>query len=510
MATPHSLNFCVVPPKTFSYLGAPFCSCRKLIVSCSARKSSANGKVKPSRRTKSNEELCRDLLEFMSAVGLPKQSVPSIKELCQHGRKDLAYLVRRRGYKLMQALLLSALNDCTEVGNSERPPSETMESANTEESLAKQDIEISLGNESSEGVDHGEEFVEGVSSSFETTLKGCHSKQNPSLHMNLNLHLPKREDPPINPSLHEKAANFIQSGVLDTFEGTLSVGNNHSMRPLDLGFSVSSLNDDEGWRCAERKVEIDHQNSGLQDESSLLDMEIKPKLNKGCITSSEVTVDNNPNRNLSLGDCKYVDYDKELAVEADENDNLVEIDHLKEMLHQKELELFQLKKQIEKEKLKLASLQTKGKAEIVDAERIIAAKDAELLAAEESLCGLKEVPIEYQGVGEIVEVAGSFNGWHDRVKLDRQLSPETVQPTASRKPFLWSTVLWLYPGIYEIKFIVDGHWISTIDIIASHFGCCALPRLSKMLLWPHICVDSDWMPARMLITDYKMLLMLTE
>ncbi|KAH0451532.1 hypothetical protein IEQ34_018831 [Dendrobium chrysotoxum] len=24
---------------------------------------------------------------------------------------------------------------------------------------------------------------------------------------------------------------------------------------------------------------------------------------------------------------------------------------------------------------------------------------------------------------------------------------------------LWSTILWLYPGTYEIKFVVDGQWM---------------------------------------------------
>lgn len=29
-----------------------------------------------------------------------------------------------------------------------------------------------------------------------------------------------------------------------------------------------------------------------------------------------------------------------------------------------------------------------------------------------------------------------------------------------RKEKCWSTLLWLYPGTYEIKFIVDGQWIT--------------------------------------------------
>lgn len=39
-----------------------------------------------SRKVRSNADLCNDLREFISAVGLPQGHVPSLKELSQHGR----------------------------------------------------------------------------------------------------------------------------------------------------------------------------------------------------------------------------------------------------------------------------------------------------------------------------------------------------------------------------------------------------------------------------------------
>lgn len=35
---------------------------------------------------KSDQELCNDIREFVSAVGLPEGHLPSMKELSQHGR----------------------------------------------------------------------------------------------------------------------------------------------------------------------------------------------------------------------------------------------------------------------------------------------------------------------------------------------------------------------------------------------------------------------------------------
>uniref|UniRef100_A0A2K1XDI4 Uncharacterized protein n=1 Tax=Populus trichocarpa TaxID=3694 RepID=A0A2K1XDI4_POPTR len=78
------------------------------------------------------------------------------------------------------------------------------------------------------------------------------------------------------------------------------------------------------------------------------------------------------------------DVDQDLDVKISKKDNQIEINHLKSMPHQKELELSQLKEQIEKEKFALSASQTKAEREISKAQKLIWEKDAELLAAEES------------------------------------------------------------------------------------------------------------------------------
>ncbi|THU44936.1 hypothetical protein C4D60_Mb02t12630 [Musa balbisiana] len=251
---------------------------------CSGKKSSRRG-----RASKSNEELCHELREFNLAMGLPENRVPSMKELCENGRKDLANIVRRRGYKAITELLLN-----------------------------------------SNGESHSGKVLEGKQAS-------------------------------INGNLYETAGE---------------------------------------------------------------DTEL------------------------------YQDW----APKAHEQHNQNEINHLKGLLDQKEAELSQLKQQIENEKLALSNLHAKGMAELGDIQRTIAEKDAELHAAEENLDGLKEVHIDYWANGQTVEVTGSFNGWQHRVRLDLHPPSGQTNPPGLRKPLLWTTVLWLYPGVYEIKFIVDDHW----------------------------------------------------
>ncbi|KAK4367915.1 hypothetical protein RND71_011707 [Anisodus tanguticus] len=61
----------------------------------------------------------------------------------------------------------------------------------------------------------------------------------------------------------------------------------------------------------------------------------------------------------------------------------------------------------------------------------------------------KEVPLSWVGVAESVQVMGSFDGWSQ----GEQLSPEY---TGSYMHF--SATLFLRPGRYEIKFLIDGDW----------------------------------------------------
>uniref|UniRef100_A0A2K1XDI3 AMP-activated protein kinase glycogen-binding domain-containing protein n=1 Tax=Populus trichocarpa TaxID=3694 RepID=A0A2K1XDI3_POPTR len=54
-----------------------------------------------------------------------------------------------------------------------------------------------------------------------------------------------------------------------------------------------------------------------------------------------------------------------------------------------------------------------------------------------------QVEIQYCGNGELVEVAGSFNGWHRWIRLDPQPSSSIWDNFGSRKSRLWSAMLWL-------------------------------------------------------------------
>ncbi|KAJ8513307.1 hypothetical protein OPV22_003741 [Ensete ventricosum] len=315
-----------------------------------------SGKIfRGGRALRSAEELCHELREFISATGLAENRVPSMKELCENGRKDLANIVRRRGYKVVTELLLNS--------NGENPSDKISEGR--QRFIDAELYKTAGGQETKIHVSPYCTFRRS-NRSLERDLV----KSNGVVLTENNVQVCGNSESSVD-SLHIKAVKFRQTGELDTLEGE---------------------------------------------------------------------------------DCELY---HDLASEIYEQDNQNEINRLKILLHQKKMELSQLKQQIDDEKLALSSLHARATVELGDIKRIIAEKDAELHAAEGNLNGLKEVRIDSWANGQIVEVAGSFNGWQHRVRMDQHPSSKHINPPGYRKPMLWSTVLWLYPGVYEIKFITS-------------------------------------------------------
>ncbi|KOM35201.1 hypothetical protein LR48_Vigan02g135100 [Vigna angularis] len=221
-----------------------------------------------------------------------------------------------------------------------------------------------------------------------------------------------------NLSLKEKVAKFIQNGDLD---------------PVEDHVSGISIQDDPQESKENIESELDEyilpdsrppQDNNVMAHGNLLTSKLD--LSGPVDLDKPLWDDHLPHEVLTTH------FDKSADTETPKVQNESEINHLKYMLYQKELELSRLKEQIEKEKLALSILQTKAEAEISKARKLISEKDVELQFAEESLSGLKEVQIGFWGDGDIVEVAGSFNGWHHQIKLDPQPSTSAVDIGESR------------------------------------------------------------------------------
>lgn len=373
----------------------------------------------------SDAELGNALREFVASVGLPQDHVPSTKELSHHGRKDLANIVRRRGHKLIKELLAKSTNIAIYGFD-------TLKNYNGDSNENSECEETGQG----ENLNDTIEELTDVPLMDDDSAAGASlvAKHEPSFIPNEESHV--SGEPSI--TLQEKVENFMRFGQLDTVEDDMC-----GDLKLDDGSKMSNF--------GQSSVEGEPMTHSEGDSRYFpRDSNIKVGQNGSLLITRDFY--------SSAQGPQNIDFDNEVHIETGKMENEVEINRLKHMLRQKELELSKLKEEIEREKQELSILQTKAENEINKAQKLISEKSAELHAAEESLSGLMEAKIQYSGEGRMVEVAGSFNGWHQRIKMDPQPSSAIVDPIASRKPRLWSTTLWLYPGVYEIKFIVDGHW----------------------------------------------------
>ncbi|CAM6064718.1 unnamed protein product [Sphagnum tenellum] len=155
-----------------------------------------------------------------------------------------------------------------------------------------------------------------------------------------------------------------------------------------------------------------------------------------------------------------------------------ELDCIRAVLHAKEMENLRVTRDPEEVKALLALIHAKAAAELAQAKQQAAKKDRQLQMAEASLARSEnvlsiekwdslltpslyaQVHVEWWGKGHQVELAGSFNGWGHHLCLFPDLVSESPKHDrdGSRGAMMWAVDLWLYPGIYEIKFIVDGKW----------------------------------------------------
>ncbi|XP_022631369.1 uncharacterized protein LOC106777040 isoform X2 [Vigna radiata var. radiata] len=95
---------------------------------------------------------------------------------------------------------------------------------------------------------------------------------------------------------------------------------------------------------------------------------------------------------------------------------------------------------------KLAVLEGKMSLAIMDAHKVVEEKQTKISKAQKALQMLKTTCVVWPNNASEVLLTGSFDGWSNKRKMERLSSG------------IFSVSLQLYPGRYEMKFIVDGEW----------------------------------------------------
>ncbi|KAK1314553.1 hypothetical protein QJS10_CPA06g00161 [Acorus calamus] len=181
-------------------------------------------------------------------------------------------------------------------------------------------------------------------------------------------------------SLHLKASTFVQNGELDSAEVAPDVegsdvfdvsepiyGTSSPSDAVECDRSIGTVKPIQSRSLDDYKLSFKYDASG-SEISHILDCDIA--------ASEQVfsrTDYRHPRDDISSLEEQSNDFCDNLTSE-----------------HEKELELSQLKQQIEKEKIALDMLQVRADTEIGNVDRLISAKDVELKEIDENLSGMKE------------------------------------------------------------------------------------------------------------------------
>ncbi|MQL86056.1 hypothetical protein Taro_018593, partial [Colocasia esculenta] len=112
----------------------------------------------------------------------------------------------------------------------------------------------------------------------------------------------------------------------------------------------------------------------------------------------------------------------------------------------RETEIMNARDKLRSTKAKLAILEGKMALEIIEAQKTVDAKQERIGAAQRALRLLRTAYVIWPNSASQVLLAGSFDGWSSQRRMERSSTG------------MFSLYLKLYPGQYEIKFVVDGIW----------------------------------------------------
>ncbi|CAJ2647836.1 unnamed protein product [Trifolium pratense] len=132
-----------------------------------------------------------------------------------------------------------------------------------------------------------------------------------------------------------------------------------------------------------------------------------------------------------------------LTEQKNSSDNLEKLSDAWEF---QETEIMNAQARLRSLRAKLAVLEGKMTLAIMDAQKALDEKQKKIDHVHKALKLLKPTCVVWPNIASEVFLLGSFDGWSSQRKMEKSNTG------------IFSVYLQLYPGTYEIKFIVDGEW----------------------------------------------------
>ncbi|KAL1196243.1 PTST-like protein 2 [Cardamine amara subsp. amara] len=136
----------------------------------------------------------------------------------------------------------------------------------------------------------------------------------------------------------------------------------------------------------------------------------------------------------------------EVVTSKDSEINSGHLENIYDDWEYKENEIIHAQDKLRSTRAKLTVLEGKMAMAIIDAQRIVREKQRRIDHARRALRLLRTASIVWPNSASEVLLTGSFDGWSMQRKMKKAQNG------------VFSLSLKLYPGKYEIKFIVDGQW----------------------------------------------------
>ncbi|KAL2612115.1 hypothetical protein R1flu_023807 [Riccia fluitans] len=472
-------------------------------------KASAKSRRRSEGPSESDLKLVRELKEFINTFDLPPTEVPTTKELMRNGRQDLANAVRRRGYKTVAGLLGFALeveaagiysvdvakgiefrstaryvSEHGVLGNSS---GDVQQMSNTGDD--ESEVLVPVGGGGSRSLSPGilledsaksNGFASHTENDFRKSSAGTQALAPGVLSPEQVGHLgrtfrSKRGD-------HiQRQLNLVKGGgktfdLLQNFDVDTEGKNDNFEEDGEVspgGYTEDEHEDDDeddeddGSSIEGPVAHTDARFDSVEDIAAKKAAILRSRIleyfdsRKGDSMKPETIQDGWLPRQVALEqeDSVVEAHKKDVELESSQRlEGEKELERIRNLLREREEVLAEVTKELEEAKAQFSLARAKATAELVHATQLAAEREARLQAAEGALSSLKQVHLEWWGEAKHVELAGTFNGWQHRILMEPDPTSEIPKPDGSRGQMMWGTHLYLYPGVYEIKFIIDGNW----------------------------------------------------
>uniref|UniRef100_A0A1J3HGR2 5'-AMP-activated protein kinase subunit beta-2 n=1 Tax=Noccaea caerulescens TaxID=107243 RepID=A0A1J3HGR2_NOCCA len=406
-----------------------------------------------------SKDLETEILEFMENSEKPGM-FPSKKDLIRSGRFDLVERIVNQGGWLSMGW------------DSDELVEEKEEKVNRNVMLRDVHIEKQLHNRNSQEIDislsHGafdlasnpsssrEEVDDGNGSGIEGILTRLEKERNSSLGISLS---GKGES---NGAMNDTSPN----GSVPRSSMIVTASAFQEAKPVSGARGLSELPTSETWRTwsMRRAGFTDEDFEAAEISSSGLDGVKKDNTNKedsgDSVNEKDNTASSPEDINTTHIKSRLQNLQSELSsvlhslrsnpdevvTSKGSETNSGNLDNVYDDWEYKENEIIHAQNKLRSTRAKLAVLEGKMAMAIIDAQRIVREKQRKIDHASRALRLLRTASIVWPNSASEVLLTGSFDGWSTQRKMKKAENG------------VFSLTLKLYPGKYEIKFIVDGQW----------------------------------------------------